>query len=56
MTARRVGSSGCGRTEPNQRGMIALSVDEVAELRARDAGDAAMNHYLREPDKLGGVP
>jgi hypothetical protein len=31
----------------DQRGMIALSVDEVAELRARDAGDAAINHYGR---------
>ena len=40
----------------DQRGMIALSVDEVAELRAVMRGDAAMNHYLREPDKLGGVP
>ena len=40
----------------DQRGMIALSVDEVAELRARDPGEAATNHYLREPDKLSVEP
>ena len=38
------------------RGMIALSVDDGRRAARRDAGDAAMNHYLREPDKLGGVP